>query len=94
MTTPPIPRLLPSTDPDGKPGYLLTDRNDSYVARYADGVEALQLGMCVGLLAHARAMIGDPAVDAPQLRFLAEQLSAALADAVRIAELRGRCGAG
>ncbi|MFE1770224.1 hypothetical protein [Streptomyces sp. NPDC059008] len=89
MTTPPTPRLLPSTRPDGKPGYLLTDRDDSYVARYADGVEALQLGMCGGLMEHARAMIGDPAVDARQLRFLAQQLCAALADAVRIAQLRG-----
>ncbi len=89
MTTPPIPRLLPSAGSDGKPGYLLTDRDDGYVGRFADGVEALQLGMCVGLLAHARAMIGDPAVDARRLRFLAEQLCAALMDAVRIAKGRG-----
>ncbi|MEU8785504.1 hypothetical protein [Streptomyces sp. NPDC048637] len=89
MDTPPTPRLLPWTTPDDKPCYLLTDREGSYVAQYADDVEALQLGMGIGLLEHARDLIGDPAADARQLRYLSAQLSAALRDAVRVAESRG-----
>ncbi|WP_018089615.1 MULTISPECIES: hypothetical protein [unclassified Streptomyces] len=89
MTTPPKPRLLPWTSPDDKPCYLFTDRVGGYVARYADDVEALQLGMGIGLLEHAGDLIGDPAADARQLRYLSAQLSAALRDAVRVAESRG-----
>ncbi|MGY5128513.1 hypothetical protein [Streptomyces nigrescens] len=89
MDTPPTPRLLPWTSPDDKPCYLLTDREGGYVARYADDVEALQLHMGTGLLEHARDLIGDPAADARQLRYLSAQLSAALRDAVRVAESRG-----
>ncbi|MFG2093915.1 hypothetical protein [Streptomyces sp. NPDC048612] len=94
MDTPPTPRLLPWTTPDDKPCYLLTDREGGYVARYAEDVEELQLGMAVGLLEHARELIGDPAVSARQLRFLSVQLSAALRDAVRVAECRGERPAG
>jgi hypothetical protein len=82
-------RLLPWAGPDEQPCYLLTDNDAGFVSRHADQVEAVQLGMGVGLLAHARALIDDPAVDAAQLRFLAKQLGAALRDAVRIAESRG-----
>ncbi|MEU8915711.1 hypothetical protein [Streptomyces nigrescens] len=89
MNTPHTPRLLPWTSPDDKPCYLFTDREGGYVARYADDVEALQLAMGVGLLEHARDLIGDPAADARQLRYLSAQLSAALRDAVRVAESRG-----
>ncbi|MGW3008405.1 hypothetical protein ACWC9R_06120 [Streptomyces sp. NPDC001219] len=94
MNDPHTPRLLPWTTPDEKPCYLLTDREGGYVARYAEDVAELQLGMAVGLLEHARELIGDPAVDARQLRFLSVQLSAALRDAVRVAECRGERPAG
>ncbi|MFE1174728.1 hypothetical protein [Streptomyces sp. NPDC058773] len=86
---PPTPRLLPWTTPGDKPCYLLTDREGGYVARYADDVEALQLGMGIGMLAHADALIDDPAADARQLRYLSVQLRAALQDVVRVAECRG-----
>ncbi|MFE0377388.1 hypothetical protein ACFW1M_17775 [Streptomyces inhibens] len=88
-STPAGVRLLPWTGPDDQPCYLLTDRDGGYVSRYADEVEALQLGMAVGLLEHAQALIDDPKADARQLRFLSAQLSAALRDAVRVAESRG-----
>lgn len=89
MNTPHTPRRLPWTSPDDKPCYLFTDREGGYVARYADDVEALQLGMGIGLLEHAGDLIGDPAADARQLRYLSAQLSAALRDAIRVAESRG-----
>ncbi|MGW7487887.1 hypothetical protein [Streptomyces sp. NPDC054786] len=89
MSAPRTPRLLPWTGPDDKPCYLLTDQDGGYVSGRADQVEALQLRMGVGLLEHARVLIDDPAVDARQLRFLSAQLSAALRDALRVAESRG-----
>ncbi|MEJ8650017.1 hypothetical protein WKI65_18440 [Streptomyces sp. MS1.AVA.3] len=89
MSTPPTPRLLPWTGPEGKPCYLLTDRDGGPVSDRADQVEAIQLKMAVGLLDRAQALIDDPAVDARQLRFLSAQLSAALRDAVRVAQSRG-----
>ncbi|WP_327704441.1 hypothetical protein [Streptomyces decoyicus] len=89
MSTPPTPRLLPWTGPEGKPCYLLTDRDGGPVSDRADQVEAIQLKMTVGLLDHAQALIDDPAVDVRQLRFLSAQLSAALRDAVRVAQSRG-----
>ncbi|MFI0224029.1 hypothetical protein [Streptomyces lydicus] len=73
----------------GKPCYLFTDDDGGFLSRYADEVEALQLGMGLGLLEHARVLIDDPAADARQLRFLSVQLSAALRDAVRVAQARG-----
>ncbi|MFF8310869.1 hypothetical protein ACWGLP_08250 [Streptomyces lydicus] len=87
--TDPSPRLLPWTAPGGKPCYLFTDDDGGFLSRYADEVEALQLGMGLGLLEHARVLIDDPAADARQLRFLSVQLSAALRDAVRVARARG-----
>ncbi|WP_413085081.1 hypothetical protein [Streptomyces caniferus] len=89
MNTPPTPRLLPWTGQDGKPCYLLTDRDDSPLSVHADQVEALQLRMGAGLLEHARVLIDDPAVDSRQLRFLSAQLTAALRDVLRVAQSRG-----
>ncbi|MGW2919802.1 hypothetical protein ACWDBF_18360 [Streptomyces angustmyceticus] len=88
-STPPTPRLLPWAGPDGKPCYLLTDRDDSLLSERADQVEALQLRMGAGLLEHARVLIDDPSVDSRQLRFLSAQLSAALGDVLRVAQSRG-----
>jgi hypothetical protein len=58
------------------------------VSRLADATEAIQLGMRGELLAHAHDMLPD----APpgELRFLAERLTEARHDALRIAESRGR----
>ncbi|KIZ13567.1 hypothetical protein [Streptomyces natalensis] len=92
-STPPVPRLLPWTTPDGdKPCYLLTDAEGGYLSDRADRMEAVQLRMGKGLLEHAQEMVEDPATDARQLRFLSVQLGAALRDAVRIAESRGGGG--
>ncbi|MEU5211863.1 hypothetical protein [Streptomyces sp. NPDC020742] len=70
--------------------HLITSRGTGRSpTRYADAVEELQLGRGECLLERARALTGDPAADARQLRFLSVQLSAALRDAVRVAESRG-----
>ncbi|MFF8784270.1 hypothetical protein [Streptomyces sp. NPDC015125] len=89
MSTPPTPRLLPWTGADDKPCHLLTDRDDSPLARRADQIEALQHRMGTGLLEHARVPIDDPAVDSRQLRFLSAQLRTAQRAALRVAQSHG-----
>lgn len=82
------PRLLPWAGSEGKACYLITDDRGGPVSRLADTTEAVQLGMGQELLAHARSLLPD----APrgELRHLAECLTQALADALRVAESRGR----
>ncbi|MBD0840261.1 MULTISPECIES: hypothetical protein [unclassified Streptomyces] len=88
MNAPREPRLLPWSSPEGKPCYLITDNAAGPVSRLADTTEATQLAMGTELLAHARGLLPD----APhgELRYLAERLTEALADALRVAESRGR----
>ncbi|WP_234430871.1 hypothetical protein [Streptomyces sp. NRRL F-4489] len=52
-------------------------------------MEEVQLAMTAGLLEHADAVVADAGAGAGSLRFLSAQLSAALRDAVRVAESRG-----
>jgi hypothetical protein len=82
------PRLLPWTGAEGKPCYLVTDDRDGPLSRLADATESVQLGMGGQLLAHAREILPDTAPG--ELRFLAECLTQALDDALRVAESRGR----
>ncbi|GAA1224272.1 hypothetical protein [Streptomyces rhizosphaericus] len=83
-------RLLPWSDPEGRPCYLASDSDDSPLNRRADQIEALQLSMGTELLGHARALLGDRKADARELRFLANRLCEALRDVLRVAESRGR----
>lgn len=85
-------RLLPWSDPDGKPCYLATDDGTSPLSRRADEIEALQVSMRRELLGHARALLGDCKADARELRFLAERPCEALRDVLRVAE-RAEAGA-
>lgn len=80
-------RLLPWTSPEAKPCFLITD-GGGRVSRLADITEATQLDMGAQLLAHADDLLPD-ATDA-QLRFLAERLTEALRDILRVAESRGQ----
>ncbi|WP_369170501.1 hypothetical protein AB5J49_23005 [Streptomyces sp. R28] len=82
------PRLLPWSGSGGRACYLISDDHGGPVSRLADATESIQLGMGGELLAHAHDMLPD----APpgELRFLAERLTEALHDALRIAESRGR----
>lgn len=81
-------RLLPWTGQEGKPCYLITDEHGGPVSRLADATESVQLGMGTELLAHARELL--PGTPGGELRFLAERLTEALRDALRVAESRGQ----
>jgi hypothetical protein len=81
-------RLLPWSGAEGKPCYLITDDPTGPVSRLANATESIQLGMGGQLLAHAHDMLPD--LPPSDLRFLAERLTEALHDALRIAESRGR----
>ncbi|GAA2330116.1 hypothetical protein [Streptomyces cuspidosporus] len=83
-------RLLPWSDPEGRPCYLSSDNGDSLLNRRADQIEALQLSMGTELLGHARVLLNDRKANAGELRFLAQRLCEALRDALRVAESRGR----
>ncbi|GGR66572.1 hypothetical protein GCM10010269_01540 [Streptomyces humidus] len=84
------PRLLPWSNLDGNPCYLLADdTGTSRLSRMADDVEAVQLDMADDLLDHATDLLGDDKATTPQLRFLAARLSESLHDVHRIARSRG-----
>ncbi|GGP48964.1 hypothetical protein ACWDY7_06915 [Streptomyces calvus] len=58
------------------------------MSRLADTTEAVQLGMVRELPAHARGPL--PETPHGELRYLAECLTEALADALRVSDSRGR----
>ncbi|MCP9212834.1 hypothetical protein [Streptomyces cucumeris] len=78
-------RLLPWTNADGKPCYLISDHGRSLLGERADTVESLQLGMGADICGHARELLDDSRASADELRFLARCLYDALRDALRIA---------
>jgi hypothetical protein len=81
-------RLLPWTGPEAKPCFLITDDGGGRVSRLADVTEAIQLDMGAQLLVHAEALL--PEATEVQLRFLAERLTEALRDILRVVESRER----
>jgi hypothetical protein len=89
-TTATRPRLLPWSNLDGNPCYLVTDATGTgHLSRVADNVEAIQLGMAGDLLDHAADLLSDRKATAPQIRFLAARLTESLQDVHRIARSRG-----
>ncbi|MGO4747909.1 hypothetical protein AB4212_04600 [Streptomyces sp. 2MCAF27] len=82
-------RLLPWSDPDGKPCYLASDDGNSRLSRRADEIEALQVAMGRELLRHARVLLEDGKADVREVRFLADRLCESLGDVLRVAESRG-----
>ncbi|MET9759481.1 hypothetical protein ABZ016_10545 [Streptomyces sp. NPDC006372] len=85
-------RLLPWSTPEGKSSYLITDDRGGRVSRSAEVAEATQLDMGTQLLAHADEML-EKATEW-ELRFLAERLTEALRNTLRVAECRGQCRGG
>ncbi len=81
-------RLLPWTGPEAKPCFLITDDEGGRVSRLADVTEAVQLDMGAQLLAHAETLL--PEATEVQLRFLAERLTEALRDVLRVVGSRER----
>lgn len=82
-------RLLPWSSPDGKP-CLLANGSDGYVSRMADETEARQLADGMDVLERARRVLENPMSPHVQVRYGAIRLAECLADALRIAESRGR----
>ncbi|MFB6848406.1 hypothetical protein ACFCXS_26660 [Streptomyces sp. NPDC056373] len=81
-------RLLPRSATDGKRSYLITDHHGGPVSRAADATESIQLHMGDQLVQHALVLLPD--TQPGDLRYLAERLTEALQDVLRIAESRGR----
>lgn len=86
------PRLLPWRTEEGKPCYLTSD-GTGVIARLADGMESVQLGLGSEVLEQARQMLraeqNGRNLSSLELRWLASRLAECLADALRIAESRG-----
>ncbi|MFJ6432141.1 hypothetical protein [Streptomyces sp. NPDC091416] len=82
-------RLLPWTDPNGKPCYLSADSEGSHLSRLADNIEAVQLGMATELLEEAAEALGDKDAEPEELRHLATTLTEALHEVLRVATSRG-----
>ncbi|WFB86630.1 MULTISPECIES: hypothetical protein [Streptomyces] len=89
MTAPNELRLLPWSGPEGKPCYLSTDERGGYMSRLADNVEAIQLGTAAELLEEAYETLNDRDVALDEMRRLANELSGALRDVLRVAASRG-----
>jgi hypothetical protein len=84
-------RLLPWSSPAGKPCFLdADDGGDGYVSRFADETEALQLAEGLDVLGEARGVLEDPASPHVAVRYAGVRLAECLADALRVAESRGR----
>lgn len=88
MTAPAHLRVLPWTGPEGKPCYLSTDDRHSYMSRLADNIESIQLGMAAEVLDHATTTLRDKHAPPGDLRLLANELTSALADTLRVATSR------
>ncbi|MET8246340.1 hypothetical protein ABZV31_19110 [Streptomyces sp. NPDC005202] len=93
MTAPNELRLLPWSGPEGKPCYLNTDDKGGYMSRLADNIEAVQLGTAAELLEQASGTLDDQDVGPEDLRRLAEELTGALRDVLRVATSRGHLAA-
>lgn len=79
---------MPWTGPEGKPCYLSSDDRHSYMSRLADNIESIQLGMAADVFDHATATVRDKHATPGDLRLLANELTSALADTLRVATSR------
>ncbi|POX47996.1 hypothetical protein C3489_28260 [Streptomyces sp. Ru71] len=82
-------RLLPWSGPEGKPCYLSTDDRGGYMSRLADNIEAVQLGTAAELLEQAAQTLDDEDAGREDVRQLAQELTGALRDVLRVATSRG-----
>ncbi|WP_405948160.1 hypothetical protein OG588_17830 [Streptomyces prunicolor] len=84
-----VVRLLPWVGPEGKPCFLSGDGSGGYLARLADNMEAVQLGLAADLMKEARGVLDGRGWTSGELHLLAVQLTEALTDVHRVAESRG-----
>ncbi|MFF3844549.1 hypothetical protein [Streptomyces sp. NPDC002328] len=82
-------RLLPWSGSEGKPCYLSTDDWGGFMARLADGIEADQLDSAADLLEAASETLDDGEADPQEVQLLAQELTGALRDVLRVATSRG-----
>lgn len=82
-------RLLPWSDPMGRPCYLSTTDGRGYVSRLADRVEAEQLDTGAEFIEYAGELLDGGKVTHDDLMYLAGGLTEALRNTLRIAKSRG-----
>lgn len=82
-------RLLPWTGEGGKPSYLIAGDEESFVARLADNLEAVQLGMAEDLVRYVDTLMSQDKPSEVELRSAVVTLVQALRDVQRVAESRG-----
>ncbi|OSP25311.1 hypothetical protein B7767_42400 [Streptomyces sp. 13-12-16] len=90
MESTPSLRLLPWSSSQGKPCFLVNGGEGGYVSRLADETEARQLADGLETLGRARRVLDDPLSPNVEVRYTAVRLAECLADALRVAESRGR----
>ncbi|MFI8488297.1 hypothetical protein [Streptomyces rubrogriseus] len=83
-------RLLPWLSPDGKPCFLAPGDGTGLVSRLADETETRQLAEGMDVLRSACGVLDDPVSPNAEVRYTAIRLTECLADALRVAESRGR----
>ncbi|MFB7088723.1 hypothetical protein [Streptomyces sp. NPDC056296] len=83
-------RLLPWLSPEGKSCYLAPGSNGGIITRLADETEARQLAEGLDVCSSARRVLDDPLTPNAEVRYTAIRLTECLADALRVAESRGR----
>ncbi|GAA1008590.1 hypothetical protein [Streptomyces sp. F-3] len=90
MESHPTLRLLPWTSPEGKPCFLANATEGGHLSRLADETEARQLAEGLEVLAEARKVLSNLLSPHVEVRYAAIRLSECLANALRVAESRGR----
>ncbi|MEV0963181.1 MULTISPECIES: hypothetical protein [unclassified Streptomyces] len=80
---------MPWSSPEGEPCHLGTDDPGSHLSRFADEVEAGQLGVGRQVLLDAGKVLADPMSPYGEVRYAGLRLAECLADAVRVAESGG-----
>ncbi|MFI1021000.1 hypothetical protein [Streptomyces olivaceus] len=83
-------RLLPWSSPDGNPCFLAPGDVGGVVSRFADETEARQLAEGLDVCRSARRVLDDLMTPHAEVRYTAIRLAECLADALRVAESRGR----
>ncbi|MEV0529687.1 hypothetical protein AB0I66_40350 [Streptomyces sp. NPDC050439] len=81
-------RVLPWSTLEGNP-CVLVGPGTGFMARLADNIESVQLGMACDLLGHAADTLADRKATPEELRFVTARLTDSLREVHRIAESRG-----
>lgn len=83
-------RLLPWSSPEGKPCFLSSASEGGYLSHLADLTEAAQLATAADVLEQGRKVLHDHMSPYAEVRYAGYRLAECLADALRVAESRGR----